>query len=86
MPWHMFIIFEIISKSTAARDEQLKLELYQDEGVKYYIIVYPDSNKAKVYELNSGKYSKAGDFSDESYLFRLDKCEINFNFSKIWKK
>ena len=42
------IIVEIISKSTAARDEQLKFELYQDEGVKYYIIVYPDSKKAKV--------------------------------------
>ena len=80
------IIFEIISKSTAKRDEQLKFELYQDEGVKYYIIVYPDSNKAKVYHLNNGKYIKVGDFSEESSLFTLDECEINMDFSKIWKK
>jgi len=79
------IIFEIASPSTIKRDETLKYELYQEEGVKYYILVYPKKNKAKVYILKNGKYIKVGDFSDEKYLFETRKCKIDFDFSKIWR-
>ena len=41
------VIIEVISKSTAKRDEQIKFKLYEEERVKYYIIVYPDDCKAK---------------------------------------
>ena len=78
------IVFEIISKSSARRDEKLKFEIYQDEGVKYYVLVYP--NKAKVYKLEKNRYVKVGDFKDESYNFKIKKCNIDFNFNLIWKK
>jgi len=80
------IVFEVISKSTAKRDEQLKFEVYQNEGVKYYILVYPDGKKAKVYKLHDNRYVKEGDFSDEHYEFILEKCKIDFDFNFIWKK
>jgi Uma2 family endonuclease len=80
------IVFEIISRSSAKRDEQLKFEVYQNEGVKYYILVYPNGKKAKVYSLHEGKYIKVGDFSDEKYIFELKECSINFDFDFIWKK
>ncbi|MCX6051862.1 MAG: Uma2 family endonuclease [Campylobacterales bacterium] len=80
------IIFEVISKSTAKRDEQLKFELYQNEGVKYYILVYPNGKKAKVYKLENFKYVKIGDFTDENYTFELEKCSIDFDFNFIWRK
>jgi len=79
------IIFEIASPSTVRRDETLKFELYQQEGVAYYVIVYPENQVAKVYTLKDGKYLKAGDFSDERYTFTTDKCKIDFDFSKIWR-
>ncbi len=79
------IIFEIVSPSTVRRDETLKFELYQQEGVAFYIIVYPDNQVAKVYALKEGKYLKVGDFSDETYTFIVDKCKIDFDFSKIWR-
>ncbi len=79
------LIFEIASPSTVKRDEVLKYELYQQEGVKYYVIVYPNKNMAKVYKLKDGKYIKVNDFSDEKYLFDLDTCGIDFDFSKIWR-
>jgi len=79
------IIFEIASPSTVRRDETLKFELYQQEGVAFYIIVYPDNQVAKVYALKEGKYLKVGDFSDEKYIFTTDKCKIDFDFSKIWR-
>lgn len=80
------IVFEVISKSTSKRDELLKFDIYQNEGVKYYILVYPDSNKAKLYLLLDYKYRKIADFTNETYDFELDKCTIHFDFSFIWRK
>ena len=80
------IVFEVISKSTAKRDEVLKFDLYQNEGVKYYILVYPNGKKAKVYQLKNDKYIKIGDFTDETYEFKIDDCDIEFDFSFIWRK
>ena len=80
------LIFEIASPSTVRRDEVLKYELYRKEGVKYYVIVYPEKSMAKLYELKEGQYIKAGDFSDKSYMFTLDEtCLVDFNFSNIWR-
>ncbi len=79
------LIFEIASKSTIKKDETLKFELYEQEGVAFYVIVYPKKQVAKVYKLKDGRYIKAGDFSTEMYEFSLDKCSISFDFSKIWR-
>ncbi|MBU1669180.1 Uma2 family endonuclease [bacterium] len=79
------LIFEIISSSTVRRDETLKYELYQQEGVEFYVIVYPKKQVAKVYKLKDGRYIKASDFSDEMYEFDMNKCKIDFDFSKIWR-
>jgi Uma2 family endonuclease len=78
------MIFEILSKSTAKKDKTLKFELYQSEGVKYYIIVDPDENIAKAYELKEGKYIKMLDATDESMDFQLKDCEITIDFQKLW--
>lgn len=47
------IIFEILSKSTARKDQRLKFELYQQEGVSYYIMVNPESGIAKLFRRKS---------------------------------
>ena len=79
------IIFEILSRSTARKDMHLKYDLYEQEGVKYYIIVDPNDQIAKVYTLNSdGQYMKVADVSGESVDFNLEVCSFTFDFSKIW--
>jgi len=81
------IIFEVSSPSTAKRDEILKFDLYAREGVTWYILVYPDKRIAKVYALNGeGRYIKQGDFDEETFAFELDKCRIDFDFGKIWRR
>lgn len=79
------LIFEVVSKSSARRDELLKHELYQHEGVTHYVLVYPDRRKAKVYRLKDGVYHKVGDFSQETRLFDLSKCAFDFDFGFIWQ-
>ena len=81
------LIFEILSKSTAQKDLHLKYSLYEKEGVSFYVIVDPEEQVAKVYELfDNGKYKKVIDATDELVNFNFDKCEIEFDFSKIWRK
>ena len=80
------IVVEVISPSTARRDEKTKFQIYQEEGVKYYILIYPNELKAKLYKLENRKYVKEGDFTDESYKFENLTCEIEVNFEKVFKK
>jgi len=80
------IIVEIISKSTAKRDEVYKFDIYEKEKVKYYIIVYPDDLKAKVYKLEGREYDKQGDFTSESYDFKETACQISLDFTQVFKR
>ena len=80
------IIIEVISKSTAKRDEKYKFEIYEKEKVNYYIIVYPDDLIAKVYKLENNKYDKQGDFFNSSYTFTNTTCSPTLDFDKLFKK
>ena len=80
------LIFEILSPSTAQKDRGLKFELYEREGVSYYVIVDPKEEIAKVYHRDStGHYVKVADVRDESVTFELNSCKIEFEFEKIWR-
>ncbi len=78
------LIVEIVSPERARRDEVIKFDLYRQEGVRHYILVYPEAQKAKVYNLTGNEYMKVGDFYDEKYSFVLSKCRFDFDFARIW--
>jgi len=80
------IIFEVLSKSTMKKDTGLKFDLYEREGVEYYVIVDPDERLAKVYKRHEGRFIKMLDASDETFMFELKECTPSkaFEFSKIW--
>ncbi len=79
------VIFEVSSPSTAKRDELLKFQLYEKESVAYYILVYPETNVAKVYIWVNGSYQKKGDFSKGKLEFELSGWTIPLDFSAIWR-
>lgn len=78
------LIFEILSKSTAKQDTVTKFHLYETEGVKYYVIIDPVENVARIYQNKEGKYIKVTDATHESVDFDLDKCAITIDFSRIF--
>ena len=80
------IIVEVISKSTAKRDEIHKFKIYEEEKVKYYVIVYPNDLKAKVYKLEGKEYTKEGDFSLETYDFEETTCNPSVNFANVFER
>jgi len=80
------IIVEIISKSTARRDEKYKFEIYEKEKVKYYIIVYPNDLRAKIYKLKNSRYDKEGDFLLENYDFEDTTCGVSLDFERVFRR
>ena len=79
------IIFEIVSPSTALKDENIKFRIYEQEGVQYFILVYPDTLIAKIFENQNFQYKKVGEFDVEEFTFDIDECKITISFNNIFK-
>ena len=79
------LIVEVVSESSTKRDELMKFELYQQEGVLYYILAYPGQRLAKVYRNEATGFKKLGDYSTETITFHLGECPIDISFAAIWR-
>ncbi len=79
------VIFEVVSEGTAEKDERLKFELYEREGVEFYVIVLPSLKKAKAYKLTEGRYVKLKDVIKDILELNVDGCSVSLDFSKIWE-
>ncbi|MFY0672216.1 MAG: Uma2 family endonuclease [Bacteroidia bacterium] len=78
------IAVEILSPSTAKRDKGVKYKLYENEGVKYYIIVDPESSEVFIYELKGEVYYLAAKGEGIHFEFEVDQCKASVDFSAIW--
>jgi Uma2 family endonuclease len=79
------IVFEIVSKTTAFKDEKLKFFIYEQEGVEYYALVYPEIKKMRVFRLIDNKYKKVFDDDLGHFTFEL-KCRFSVDLEKIWER
>ena len=80
------IVVEIVSPSTARKDEKIKFQIYEREKVTYYILVYSDDLTAKIYKLDGKRYDKEGDFYYESYRFDDLTCTVELDFEKVFRR
>lgn len=71
------LIIEVISISSTRRDEHMKFELYQKEGVSYYILVYPDQQLAKVYVNTKNGFNKLQNYTSGEISLLIGKCNIS---------
>jgi Uma2 family endonuclease len=85
------IIFEIVSKSSIMIDEGLKFEIYQKEGVEYYVLVYPETKDVVCYKYKDGAFIKDQTLKEGLLSIPLTECPqlllsppIFINFSKVW--
>jgi Uma2 family endonuclease len=77
------LIVEILSPATALRDRHTKFELYQQQGVKYYLIIDLDKKAIEIYMLKNATYSLQK--LNKSYTFQLDNnCSITPDMSSIF--
>ena len=80
------IVVEVLSKATALKDVTTKKDLYEREGVAFYVIVEPHTEIADIYKLTEGKYQHIGKYTREDrWEFRLsDECGSAIDFSKVF--
>lgn len=78
------LVVEILSPLSILRDRNTKYTTYEEQGVKYYLIVDTDRETIEVYELTDGKYFlKVTD--DNLYDFSFEEgCTVDVDFSEIW--
>lgn len=78
------LIFEILSPSTARRDRGAKFRTYESEGVPWYVLVDPVTQRAEIWRLESGRYVKQADLSEGIHEFDLGPCRFPLNVSRLW--
>ena len=79
------LIIEIISSSSTKRDEVMKFDLYQQEGVFYYVLVYPEKCLAKIYQNKDEGFRKLGDYCTETVKFNIRECGFSIDFGSVWR-
>ena len=78
------LVIEILSRTTASRDESLKRDLYQKVGVPEYWIVDPEKNEVRAWRLNAaGAYEPAGVFG-ERIEFGAGRLRATVDLTRVW--
>lgn len=79
------LLVEILSPATASKDRGEKMELYQLQKVKYYLIVDPQFKKVEVYEYINAQYEPVA-INPDKYSFHLQTdCTVEVELLDIWE-
>ena len=77
------LVVEILSPSTALRDRNTKFQLYQQQGVKFYLLVDIEAKRIDVFEWIDGNYRLREVDNVHQYALEED-CRITPDFSAIF--
>ena len=78
------LVVEILSPSTALRDRHTKFEIYEQQGIQYYLIVDPEKNTIEVYQLLDKKYSLQTPTDGINRFEFGEDCPAVINSKEIW--
>ena len=78
-------IVEVLSPSTAFKDQNIKFLLYEREGVEFYMMVDPALKKLRLFKLINSKYQKIGEEIEGEIVVKIDRCSFSFNLDRWWK-
>jgi Uma2 family endonuclease len=78
------LVFEILSPSTAYKDRHAKYALYEQAGVRYYVLVDAEAKTLRVYKFVAKQYQDMGGVHKETVEFEFDNCRIDFSCGALW--
>ena len=78
------LVAEILSPATALKDRHTKFEIYQQQGILYYLIVDADQKKIELFQLIEKKYNAVSIDENEPLNFELGNCSFSITFNAIW--
>jgi Uma2 family endonuclease len=75
------LIIEVLSPSTALKDRRVKFDIYEEQGVLYYVVIDPETKIYSVYVLREGSYAEQKNITP----FTLhEKCVIELDIDKAF--
>lgn len=75
------LILEIASDTTRLKDRNIKFNLYQNNGVKYYLIADVERESIDMFILKDNRYTE---FNSDTFTL-TSACSIQLNIQKIWQ-
>ena len=79
------LVVEILSPATALKDRHSKFDIYQNQEIKYYIIISPDKEEAEIYSLEDKSYQLKQTGREFNYTFSIgEECSASVDFKEIW--
>jgi len=80
------LVVEILSPSSALKDRYTKHNLYQHQGVPYYLMISQDTEETEVYMLVEGKYELQQKGKSFSFNFQFaDDCLATIDLGELWQ-
>jgi len=79
------LVVEILSPSTALKDRHSKFQIYEQQQIKYYLIVAPDKEEVEVFEFADATYQLKQSGREFTYTFNFEEgCTATVDFKEIW--
>jgi Uma2 family endonuclease len=78
------LVAEIVSPSSLKTDRREKFEIYESQGVKYYLIVDPVFNKLEIFENINESYQPVAVNPDTFHFQMEDDCSGEIDFSGLF--
>ena len=78
------LVVEILSPSTALKDRTVKFELYQAQGVQWYVMVDLELRVVEVYKLEDHRYVLYQK-SEERVSVEVRGCKIVLDANRYWE-
>ncbi len=75
------LILEIFSPATRLKDRNLKFKLYEESGVKYYLMADPEKNALEVFALKNNRFEEY----HENMFHLSSSCSIQLSLADIWQ-
>lgn len=75
------LALEILSPESRLKDRNIKYRIYEQNGVKYYLIADPDKESLEMFMLKDNRYVEC---SGSSFQLTVS-CQIELNLSNLWQ-
>lgn len=74
------LILEIFSPATRLKDRNVKFKLYEENGVRYYLMADVERNTLETFMLKNNKFEE----TDSNTFHFSASCSITLDASKLW--
>ena len=79
------IVVEVLSVSTSFKDNEVKLKLYEQEKILYYMIIDPKIGDIKIYKYEDDKYNLVASPQKRSqFEFMLSNGKTSIDFNNVY--